>query len=312
MLPVVIAWALVGGFFAVGAFTINGFASRGSISSMLILASILGIASAGQTLVVVLGGLDLSIAALMTLADVAIPQLLSSGWNIVATLATVIAVAMAIGAWSGFVSRWLVVHPLIITLGVGFMVDGGLLAWTKGAPNGSAPVWLTRMVSAATHMGPVPFAPIVVVWFGVAVVTLVLAHRTRFGRQLYALGSNPSAAEFVLIRPRLIWTCVFAFSGLTAAVAGIMLSGFTGYGDVSSGNPYLFDTVAAVVVGGTSLLGGRGSYLQTIAGTLILTELSVILVGYGVSPDFMQTIFGALIIGFVVLYGRESHVRARV
>jgi ribose transport system permease protein len=218
----------------------------------------------------------------------------------------------AIGAFNGFISRVLSVHPLIVTLGIGFMVTGGLLAWTNGSPQGQAPAWLSDALSAGATMGPIHLPPVVAVWAGVAAVTIYVMSRTRFGRQLYAIGANPTAAEFALVRPRLMWTASFACGGFIAGVAGLMLAGFTGYGDLGSGDPYLFDTVAAVVAGGTSLLGGRGGYLRTVAGTLLLTELQIILLGFGFGPTTQEAAFGGVILVAVALYGRERHVRYRV
>jgi ribose transport system permease protein len=126
------------------------------------------------------------------------------------------------------------------------------------------------------------------------------------------VGASPRAAEHALVRSRLLWTSVFACSAFVAAIAGLMLAGFTGYGDLGAGDTYLFDTVAAVVVGGTSLLGGRGGYARTIAGTLLLTEIQIILTGFGLSPTEQQAAFGIVILLAVALYGRERHIRFRI
>jgi ribose transport system permease protein len=312
-MPTLLAWASVGALFVAGTLSIEDFASLPSVRSLLILGAILGIASAGQTLVVVMGGLDLSIAGIMTMTNVMIPHLMATrGFSAEAAIALTLGISAIIGAASGFTSRILRVHPLLITLGVGFMLSGLLLAWTGGAPQGSAPTWLTSAVSAATHMGPIPLPPVVAVWAGVAVVMWVLLNRTTFGRQVYALGASPEAAEYALVRPVRVWTIAFALSAVLACVAGLMLSGFTGYGDVNSGDPYLFDSVAAVVVGGTSLLGGRGGYGRTIAGSLILVEIQTLLVGLGVEPATQDAALGVIIVAFVALYGRERHIRLRM
>ena len=181
-----------------------------------------------------------------------------------------------------------------------------------GAPEGSSPAWLTTMVSPARTLGPIPVPPVTAVWAGIAIVMLVLMNRTAFGRRVYALGSSPSAAEHALVRPVWTWTIVFTLSGLMASIAGLMLSGFTGYGDVNSGDPYLFDTIAAVVIGGTSLLGGRGGYFRTIAGSIAYIEIQTLLIGYGIGPNPQQVALGVIIVGLAVLYGRESHIRLRI
>ena len=142
-------------------------------------------------------------------------------------------------------------------------------------------------------------------------MTLVL-ERTPFGRRLYAVGSNPQAAPYALISPRAIWTATYALSALFAAMAGVLLLGFTGsaYGDV--GQPYLFQTIAAVVIGGTTLVGGRGGLIGTAAGALVLTEINTLLIGLGLSPAMVEAALGVLILALVSLYGREPHVRASI
>ena len=109
-----------------------------------------------------------------------------------------------------------------------------------------------------------------------------------------------------------MWTLTFALSALFAALAGVLLLGFTGsaYGDV--GQPYLFQTIAAVVVGGTALVGGRGSYLGTVAGALVLTEINTLLIGLGLQPSMVQAALGLVIVALVSLYGREPHVRTTI
>jgi ribose transport system permease protein len=292
--------------------SIDGFYTLGSIRSELVFASLLGIAAAGQTLVVIVGGIDLSIPALMTLTDVSICELSYHHWNIAAALAVTGAVCVSIGALNGLLSRVLRVHPLIVTLGTSFMVSGVLLAWTQGNPVGSPPAFIANAAAASSSMGPIPFPPIVAVWGGVAVVMLVISTRTPLGRRMYAYGSSPSAAGYAQVRPRRLWMAVFGLSGLMAFVAGVMLAGYTGYGDLTSGDPYLFNSIAAVIVGGTSLLGGRGGYARTIAGALILTLAELILVGNGVSSSMQQVALGVIIVGFVVLYGREQSLSDRL
>ena len=110
----------------------------------------------------------------------------------------------------------------------------------------------------------------------------------------------------------LVWAATFAVSAGCAAIAGILLAGFSGGADANVGQPYLFQTVAAVVVGGTALLGGSGSYGRTFAGTLLITELATFLIGLGFSERIQQMMLGLLIILLVALYGRESHVRSQI
>jgi ribose transport system permease protein len=291
---------------------IAGYSSEFTIRSMLVLASLLGVASIGQTLVILLGGIDLSTPFIIGFANVVAAQLFGDGMNFMLVCVVVAVLALAIGALNGALSSTLNVHPLIVTLGVGTAVQGAVLLWTAGFPAGSAPQAVTRFVSIGGHAGPLP-VPWLIPAFCVllAVMTLVL-ERTPFGRRLYAVGSNPQAAPYALISPRAIWTATYALSALFAAIAGVLLLGFTGsaYGDV--GQPYLFQTIAAVVIGGTTLVGGRGSLIGTAAGALVLTEINTLLIGLGLSPAMVEAALGMLIVVLVSLYGREPHVRTTI
>ena len=296
----------------VGSILIDGYSSEFTIRSMLVLASLLGVASIGQTLVVLIGGIDLSTPFVIGFANVVAAQLYGDGMNFALVCLIVSVCALAIGAFNGALSSSLGVHPLIVTLGVGTAVQGAVLLWTAGFPAGSAPERVTKFVSIGGHAGPLP-VPWLIPSFLVllAVLTLVL-ERTSFGRRLYAVGSNPQAAPYALISLRAIWTATYALSGLFAAIAGVLLLGFTGsaYGDV--GQPYLFQTIAAVVIGGTTLVGGRGGLIGTAAGALVLTEINTLLIGLGLSPAMVEAALGALILALVSIYGREPHVRAGI
>ncbi|MEO4043378.1 ABC transporter permease [Hoeflea sp. CAU 1731] len=295
-----------------GTLLIQGYSSAFSMRAMLVLASLLAIASIGQTLVIILGGIDLSIPFVIGFANVVSAQLYGDGMSFWIVCVIVLALALVIGAFNGLVSGGLNIHPLIVTLGVGTIIQGSVLLWTAGFPSGSAPALLSDFVSiGGSAMGlPVPWlVPCFIVV--IAVITVLLV-RTPYGRRVYAVGNNPRAAMLALISPLGMWTLTFAISAFFAAVTGILLLGFTGsaYGEV--GQPYLFQTIAAVVIGGTALVGGRGSYLGTVAGALVLTELNTLLIGLGLQPSVVQAALGLVIILLVSLYGRDPHVSTRI
>ena len=297
---------------ATGTLLVEGYSSEFSVRAMLVLATLLGVASIGQTLVILLGGIDLSIPFVIDFANVVAAALFGSGMDFVAVSAIVAGLALIIGAANGALSSTLRIHPLIVTLGIGTAVQGAVLLWTAGFPTGSAPDAVTRFVSIGGSAGPLPVPWLIPAFAGLAVVVVVMLERTPFGRRLYALGSNPQAAPLALIGPRTIWTITYALSALFAALAGVLLLGFTGsaYGDV--GQPYLFQTIAAVVIGGTTLVGGRGGLVGTIAGALVLTEINTLLIGLGFAASAVEAALGVLIILLVSLYGREPHVRTTI
>jgi ribose transport system permease protein len=295
-----------------GMLTIDGYGSVFSLRAMSVLAALLAVAAIGQTLVVIVGGIDLSIPFLIGFANVIAAQLTGEGMNFVWVCAIVSVLALAIGAFNGALSSSLGIHPLIVTLGVGTMAQGAVLIWTRGFPSGSAPTFVSDFVSIGGAIGPIPVPGLIPATAVLACVIALLLARTPFGRRLYALGGNPLAARYALISPTPMWTIAFALSAWFAALAGVLLLGFTGsaYGDV--GQPYLFQTLAAVVIGGTSLLGGRGGYWGTVIGAIVLTELNTLLIGLGLQPSLVQAALGAVIIVLMSIYGREPHLRTTI
>jgi ribose transport system permease protein len=295
-----------------GTLLIQGYSSPFSMRAMLVLAALLAVASTGQTLVILLGGIDLSIPFVIGFANVVAAQLTGQGLPFWQVAAIVGVLALLIGAANGALSSILKIHPLIVTLGTGTVVQGLVLIWTKGFPSGSAPGFVSSFVSIGGSIGPIPVPGLIPALIVMAVILVLVLARTPYGRKLYAQGGNPTAAPFALISPVAMWIVTFALSAFFAAVAGVLLLGFTGsaYGDV--GQPYLFQTIAAVVIGGTSLIGGRGSYVGTLAGAVALTEINTLLIGLGLQPSMVQAALGAIIILLVSLYGRESHLRTTI
>jgi ribose transport system permease protein len=295
-----------------GVFAIEGYGGAFALRAMLVLAALLAVASVGQTLVVIVGGIDLSIPYVIGFANVVAAQLYGEGMSFVLVCLIVSVLALAIGAFNGALSSTLGVHPLIVTLGVGAMAQGAVLIWTHGFPSGSAPAYVSDFVSIGGAMGPIPAPGLIPATAVLACVVALLLSRTAYGRRLYALGGSPLAARYALISATSMWTITFALSAWFAALAGVLLLGFTGsaYGDV--GQPYLFQTLAAVVIGGTSLLGGRGSYWGTVVGAVVLTELNTLLIGLGLQPSLVQAALGAVIILLLSLYGREPHISTTI
>jgi ribose transport system permease protein len=280
---------------------------------MLVLAAFLGIASVGQTIAALVGGIDLSIPFVIGMANVMVAELAGNhAWSSPSTILVIIAIAAAVGLVNGALTWSLGASPLVVTLGVGFAVQGGVQIVTQGNVQGQAPHWLTMLSEVDREVLGLPFPPVVWVWGVVILVVAVMLRATRYGRHIYAAGDNPTAADAALIRRRRVVISVYALSAVAASVAGMLLSGFTGGGYVDVGNPYLFTTIAAVVIGGTSLLGGQGGYIQTVLGVLVLTGITTVLGGKGLDGPAQQAVLGGLIVGALCIYGREAHPRSLV
>lgn len=304
-LPLILGLAL----FIVGSYLIDGFASIRSVRAILVLASFVGLASIGQTLVIVMGGIDLSIPFLVGVANVVAAKLFEAGYLDPIVIVVTIGLTASIGALNGFLSRRFRVHPLIVTLGVGTTALAAVNWWTNGFPSGSAPDWVNKFVSIGATTGPFPVPPIVLLWLGITIAIALVERSTAYGRRLFAMGANPRAAELALIRPLRMWVITFALSGAFAGLTGLLFLGFTGKAQGNVGDPLLFQTIAAVVIGGTSLIGGMGGYSRTALGAIVLILLSTLLLARGVESSLIQAALGLLIILLVSLYGREAKIR---
>jgi len=289
-----------------------GFLAVSSIKSLLVLSSILGLASMGQTVVIIVGGLDLSVAAVIGLSSVMLALLSAKGWPFALTAAAILLAAVAVGSFNGFASYRLRAPALVVTLASGSVLTGVTMTLNKGSAGGTVPAWITRSVSTNATTFGLPVPPVVVVWVLATGVAVLMQRRSTSFRRIYAAGMNPDAARLALVRLPVIWATAFAASSVAAAVAGVFLGGFSGGANIDVGQPYLFLTIAAVVVGGTSLLGGRGGIGRTFAGSFLISNLTTLLLGVGVGSNVQQILLGALIVLLVFLYGREPHVSSRI
>jgi ribose transport system permease protein len=309
--PVLQLIALVA-LFAYGWATIAGFGARTSLTSMLVLASLLGLAALGQTLVLILGGLDLSVPGNIVMGAILTSQLYGAQhFSAAGALATIVVIAAVMGAATGWICHRWRIQPLVVSLGMGSMAAGATVAWTQGKLNGTPPPFLTDLTSASGTTFGLAVPPIVLIWGVIAVLVAVVLHRTAAGRRLFATGANPRAAALARINTKKVWVSVFATSAVCSALVGALLAGFAG-ADQSLGDPYLFSALTAVIVGGTTFMGARGDYTHTVVGALILTVLTTVLVGHGLQPADQQIIFGVLILLVVAGYGRDRRLQDRV
>jgi len=285
---------------------------------MLLLAAFLGLASLGQTMCALLGGLDLSIPYVIGAANIMLPAFLAARMPALVSIVLLLAGGLLIGLLNGILTVRVQGQSLIMTLGMGLAVAGGAqIVASNGAIEGgnnfgSVPDWLANMASIAGTTFGLPVPAVVLVWIAMSIVVIVTMSNTWLGRSFYALGGNRVAAARLEITESRLWLIAYAISGITAALTGIVLLGFSGGGFVGVGDPYLFTTVAAVVIGGTSLLGGRGGYGATVVGVLVLTVLTSLLVGLGLSYAAQQAVFGLLIVPMVAIYARSPHIRLQI
>jgi ribose transport system permease protein len=279
---------------------------------ILLQASFLGIAAAGQTLAILVGGLDFSIAAYIVAGNLLTTHLTGlEHWNFALVALMVLAICLVGGGLSGWACHRFALEPLVVTLGMSSVVVGALLGTNSKLVNGAGPGWLESFTAQSSKTFGLPVPPIVTAWIVLAALITVILAKTTLGRRLYLAGAGPRAADLAGISTRRVWTGVYAASAVLAGLAGILLAGFSTGGDTNVGNNYLFPGLAAVIVGGT-MMGGRGDYLRTCLGALIITALNFVISVLNVNAAAQQVVFGALILLTVALYGRERRLRDRV
>ena len=301
--PALLTLAMVALVWVVAARALPGFASWGHMRYLLELAAVIGIAAAGQTLVVLKGGIDLSVGAVMTVAAIVLP-LMSPAWDPsgLVGIAATLALAAAIGALNGLGATALMVPPIIMTLAMATLLQGLLVIVAGGSAVTVANPAVTWLGSAR----PLGLPAGVWLWAGVAAATLAVIHGAVVGPRILALGANARAAVLSGVHEGRQTVGVFAASGLFSGLAGVLLLGMNRQGYVGIGEPYLLTSIAAVVLGGTSILGGRGSYAGTIPGALLLVTASALITMVDASAGWRNIIFGTLILGLLLVSGREE------
>jgi ribose transport system permease protein len=291
--PVLLAYALVAALCVFGEVAASGFLSMSHVDQLVIEATFIALVAVGQLVVIVSGGIDLSIPWVLNGTSVLL-TIFANGDNVRALwlFPLLLLGGATVGALNGVGVAFLRVPPIIMTLGMSSMVEGALLLYTNGGSGGNAP---TGVVYLATHRwGPVPV--VALVWLGVLVVTTIVLSATPFGRRLYATGLNRRVAEFAGVNVRSVTVWVYVISGVAAALAGLVLAGYVGESYLGMGDPYLFSSVAAVAIGGASILGGTGNYVGTTAGALVLAVLAAILPILGFTQATLEIVYGCVIL----------------
>lgn len=268
----------------------------GAIAAMLPFAAILAVVAIGQTLVVQQGGIDLSVPGAFSLAVVIVTKLGSDGTTGSVWFAVVVALAAcaAAGAVSGFVVAHLKVAPIVATLGMNALLIGATWAVSKGAAR-RTPTGLSDVIGSSVLGIPVTVLVAVVL----TLVVGLIIRRTASGRRFEAVGASPRVAEAAGIRPQGYLLGAYSSAALLYGVAGVLLAGIVNTPGITEGNAYLLPSVAAVVLGGTSLLGGKGSVVASLIAALFFTQVDRLASSMGLAYG-VQIIIQALALGLGV------------
>ncbi|MFT4039588.1 MAG: ABC transporter permease [Thermomicrobiales bacterium] len=292
-----IAFVFVG-LFVLLALTLPQFRTAANISNILQQNAVIGIIACGMTFAIISGGFDLSVGAGAALASVVGAKLM-----IEAGIPVGIAGALAAGLLLGLLNGWLIayagVNPFVATLGTATIVRGLIYVSTNATPFFGVPMSFT--VVGLGRTGPLPNAT----WIFLVVAALLafVLHQTRFGHYVYAIGGNMIAAAEMGIPVRRIKLLVYALVGACAAVGGIILTGQTASGQPQAALNYELAAITAVIIGGASLGGGRGTTGGTILGVFLLGLVSNALNLYGVSAFWQPVATGAILVLAVAIDG---------
>jgi ribose transport system permease protein len=304
---VFIAYAILLITIIVGAW-MNPIMLKGSnIGNVMEQVTALGITSIGQTLVILTAGIDLSVGATISLT-VALLSVLMEGdkMQILPSLLIVIAVGALIGAVNGIGITRFKIPPFVMTLGTMSIVSGVALK-VRPTPGGEISTDLSDFLDY--RFGQIPVAVLFLILL--LVVFILVLKRTKYGRNIYAVGGNEHTASLSGINAKRIKLSVYVLSGVLASLAGIYVSARMGTGDATVGKYFTLDAITVAVLGGINLFGGRGSLLGIIAAMLVLTLLNNILNLIGVMTFYQYVLKGAILLIVVSFYAIRGNSNAK-
>jgi len=309
---VIVSFIIVVVLFIIGQIAVPGFATFNHIMTVLQTSFFLGMLSLGQTIVVISGkeGIDLSVGPMLTVGVITSSAILmGKDSNFALALVVVLALGFTLGLINGIGVSFLGIAPLIMTLAWGIAVEGSLLFITNGFPPGKASPLLELLgggslkFNLGNYLVGIPW--VIIIWIVIMLIVLYVFKRTTIGRILYGIGTNDRAANLLGIRTKQIRMLTYGFSGMFSAFSGMLILGYVTNPNLNLGINYGLPSVAAVVVGGISLAGGAGSYLGAVAGSIILSTLTSLLVTFRFGESGRQIVFGFVLLILLVLYARK-------
>jgi ribose transport system permease protein len=296
-------WIILALTFLVTGLVDSYFFSIPSIGITLQLAAPLGLLAAGQTIVMLTGGIDLSLAMIATGAAYIVSVKSESGLLISLSYALIFCVVT--GAINGIAVGVFGVNPLIMTLSMGAILIGVFTVGVSTFLRGSSRM-PDLLITASSGLILDPITWPLVIWVVIGGFVHFALTRTGFGRVIYAIGDNAKAARLAGVKVWQVQVAAYVSCAILGGMAGIMLGGQSGAVAISLANSYLLPSVAAVVIGGTSIMGGMGSYSGSVMGALILSVLSYLLATLNSSEAFKQLVYGGIVLALAWVYSSIS------
>jgi ribose transport system permease protein len=305
---VLTAFACIVILLLLGSLYSRNFLSLEYLLQQLKVASFLGVIATGMMLVILIGQIDLSVPWVVTTGAMMASFASSFGTaGVILGIPFGILCGVLLGLLNGLGVAYLRIPSMIITLATNAVAQGLMVVYSGGfSPKDTASVPM-RYIATGFLIPGVPNA--VIAWVVIGALAVFLLTRTTFGRAIYGIGNRERAAYLSGINTRRVVMVAFAISGGLAAFGGILLAGYASKAAQAMGDAYLLPSIAAVVLGGTSILGGRGTYLGTVAGVILITLLQSILSVMQMPEAGRQIVYGVVIVAMMLLYGREKLVR---
>jgi ribose transport system permease protein len=293
--------------FGLGEWVRPGFIAPASVSAILTVAVFVGLVAAGQTFVILIGGIDLSVPWVLNAAAILLAtSSLGENGRALSALALTLAMGLGVGLLNGIGIAFLGVPAVVMTLAMNGIMEGLTLGFSGGMTCEACASYAPLSIQSLAHGSWLGLPAALWLWLAVTLVVSFVLGATVFGRVTYAIGVNARASALAGVRVRAVTIGLYALSGFFAALAGVMLVGFGGQASLGMGEPFLFQSIAAVVIGGASILGGRGHYVGTVAGSIALVTLMSVLLAMNM-PEFGRSIiYGVIILVLLLLYGREK------
>ena len=305
-LPLLIASGFIVLILLAGSLYNSSFLSPHYLVQQLQVASFLGIVASGAMLVILLGHIDLSVPWTLAAGAMLATGLSGPAFGGLAAIPIALAVGAAIGLVNGLGVAYLRVPSMIFTLGVNAVLQGLMVLYTGGAAPPSSAMPVATWMAGGRLLPGIPNA--ILVWAAVAAATSLLLRATPFGRAVYAIGNRERAAFLSGMPVRGTVVCCFVLAGCASTLAGLLLTGYAGKAYQGIGEAYLLPAIAAVVLGGTSILGGSGRQSGTVVGTVLIVLLQSMLAVMQMPEAGRQIIYGLVIFGMLLLYGRDRRL----
>lgn len=296
-------WLIVFAMLMIGAVLSEGFLNYRHLGDILRTSSFLGFVAIGQTLVILTGGIDLSVGTLITMGNVFICMFLNGlDTNNIWAIPLLLFIGLFVGVFNGFGVAILHISPFVMTLAVGSLITGITLIFSQGAPKGLASPWL-RQVGVGYLFDSIPI--IVLIWFLLSMAVIAFLRLTVPGRKIYYYGANAKTAFLSGVDNNLTVMLAYGLSGFFAVLSGVLMAGYTQTAFLGIGNEYVNWSIAAVVIGGTSLSGGKGGYAGAIPGAIILILLEGILTIVRIPEAGRKIANGLIILVMITIYLRN-------